>query len=139
MTLILLAISLTIAFCVIAWHLAIYALPVMTGITAFQYVYATGSGFWFSALAAIGAAIGSVVLVIAVLGFAKNPALRLIALAIFAIPAMIAGFALVHGVTKHMIDSAIAINILGGIGGIVIGGSAMAHLNAIGVAFFSRI
>ena len=46
MTLILLAISLTITFCVIAWHLAIYALPVMTCITAFQYVYATGSGFW---------------------------------------------------------------------------------------------
>jgi hypothetical protein len=29
MTLIFLAISLTITFCVIAWHLAIYALPVM--------------------------------------------------------------------------------------------------------------
>ena len=66
MTLILLAISLTITFCVIAWHLAIYALPVMTGITAFQYVYATGSGFWLSALAAIGAAVGSIVLVMVV-------------------------------------------------------------------------
>lgn len=138
MTLILLAISLTITFCVIAWHLAIYALPVMTGIIAFQYVYATGSGFWFSALAAIGAAIGSVVLVIAVLGFAKNPALRLIALAIFAIPAVIAGFALVHGVTKHMIDSAIAINILGGIGGLVIGIAAVLNLNAVGTAALSR-
>lgn len=108
------------------------------GITAFQYVYATGSGFWFSALAAIGAAIGSVVLVIAVLGFAKNPALRLIALAIFAIPAVIAGFALVHGVTKHMIDSAIAINILGGIGGLVIGIAAVLNLNAVGTAALSR-
>ena len=34
MTLILLAISLTIAACVIAWNLAIYALPVMAAITA---------------------------------------------------------------------------------------------------------
>lgn len=134
MTLILLAISLTITFCVIAWHLAIYALPVMTGITAFQYVYATGSGFSLSALAAIG----SIVLVIGVLGFAKNPALRLIALAIFAIPAVIAGFALVHGVTKHMIDSAIAINVLGGIGGIVIGIAAVLNLNALGTAALSR-
>ena len=89
-------------------------------------------------LAAIGAAIGSIVLVIAVLGLAKNPALRLTALAIFAIPAVIAGFALVHGVTKHMIDSAIAINILGGIGGIVIGIAAVLNLNAVGTAALSR-
>lgn len=138
MTLILLAISLTIAFCVIAWHFAIYALPVMTGITAFQYVYATDAGFLMSALAAIGAALGSIALVIAVLGFAKNPALRFIALAIFAVPAMIAGYALVHGVTKHMIDSAIAINVLGGIGGIVIGIAAVLNLNAVGSAALSR-
>lgn len=67
--------------------------------------YATGSGFWLSTLAAIG----SIAQAIAVIGFAKNPALRLIALAIFAIPAVIAA-TLVHGVTKHMIDSAIVIN-----------------------------
>ena len=138
MTLILLAVSLTIAFCVIAWHLAIYALPVMAGITAFQYVYATGAGFLMSALAAIGAALGSIALVIAVLGFAKNPALRLIALVIFAVPAMIAGFALVHGVTKHMIDSAIAINLLGGVGGVVIGVASVLNLNAVGTAALSR-
>ena len=75
---------------------------------------------------------------IAVLGFAKNPALRLIALAVFAIPAVIAGHALVHGVTKHMIDSAIAINILGGIGGLVIGIAAVLNLNAVGTAALSR-
>ena len=91
-----------------------------------------------SALAAVAAAIGSIVLVIAVLGFAKNPALRLTALAIFAIPAVIAGYALVHGVTKHMIDSAIAINILGGIGGLVIGIAAVLNLNAVGTAALSR-
>jgi fumarate reductase subunit D len=108
----------------------------MTGITAFQYVYATSSGFWLSALAAIGAAIGSIA--IAILGFAKNPALRLIALVIFAVPAMIAGYAFVHGMTKHMIDSAIAINVLGGIGGIVISIAAVLNLNAVGSAALSR-
>lgn len=138
MTLILLAILLTIAVCVIAWHLAIYALPVMTGITALQYVYATDAGFLMSALAAIGAALGSIALVIAVLGFAKNPALRLIALIIFAIPAIVAGYALVHGLTKHMVDSAIAIHILGGISGIVIGIAAMLNINAVRSAARSR-
>ena len=138
MTLILLAISLTITFCVIAWHLAINALPVMTGITAFQYVYASGSGFMMSALAAIGAAIGSIVLVIAVLGLAKNPALRLIALAVFAVPAMIAGYALVHGVTKNFVDSTIMLNLLGGAGGLFIGIAAMLNLNALGTGVLSR-
>jgi len=138
MTLILLAISLTIAFCIIAWHLAIYALPVMVDITAFQYVYEAGSGFWMSALAAAGAALGSIVLVIGVLGFARNPALRLIALAVFTIPSVVAGYALVHGATRHMIDSAIVINVLGGISGIVIGIAGLANLNALGSAGPSR-
>ena len=106
MTLILLAISLTIALCVIAYNFAIYALPFMVGLTAFQYVYGMEAGFLLSALAALGAALLSVALVIAVVGFAKNPALRLIALAVFAVPAMIAGYALVHGVTKNFDDSA---------------------------------
>lgn len=137
MTLILLAISLTITLCVIAWYLAIYALPVMTGITAFQYVYATGAGFLMSA-AALGAAIASIALVIVVLGFAKNPALRTVALIIFAIPAAIAGYALVHGATKHMIDSALALNVLGGFGALVIGVAAAVNLNTVGTSALSR-
>lgn len=122
MTLILLAILLTVILCVIAWYLAIYALPVMTGITAFQYVYGTDAGFLMSAAATFGVALVSVVPVIAVLGFAKNTAFRLVALSIFAVPAAIAGFALVHGVTKHMIDSTIGLSTLGGFGALVIGG-----------------
>ena len=138
MTLILLAASLTITLSLIAWHLAIYALPVMTAITAFQYVHGIGAGFLMSAVAAIGAALASVAFVLAVLGFAKNPALRLIALAIFAVPAAIAGYALVHGVTKNAVDSAIVLNLLGGTGGLFIGIAAMVNLNALGVSVFSR-
>lgn len=138
MTLILLAIMLTIAACVIAWNLAIYALPVMAAITAVQYSWAAGAGVLMSGIAAIGAALLSVALVIAVLGFAKNPVLRLIALAFFAVPATIAGYALVYGVTKNAIDSTIALNLLGGVGGLVIGISAIVHLNALGESVFSR-
>lgn len=138
MTLILLAISLSIALCVIAFNFAIYALPVMVGITAFQYVYATDAGFVMSGLAAIGAALLSVGLVIAVLGFARNPFLRLIALAVFAVPACIAGFALVHGVAKNAIDSAILLNMLCGTSGLIVGIAAMVNLNGLGTAVFSR-
>ena len=75
---------------------------------------------------------------IAVLGFAKNPVLRLIALALFAVPAVIAGYALVYGITKNAIDSALVLNLLGGIGGLAIGVSAVVNLNALGESVFSR-
>ncbi len=138
MTLILLAISLSIALCVIAFNFATYALPVMVGIAAFQHVYATDAGFVMSGLAAIGAALLSVSLVIAILGFAKNPFLRLIALAAFAIPAVIAGYALFHGVAKNAIDSAILLNMLCGTSGLIVGAVAMANLNALGTVVLSR-
>ena len=110
----------------------------MVGLTAFQYVYGMEAGFLLSALAALGAALLSVALVIAVVGFAKNPALRLIALAVFAVPAMIAGYALVHGVTKNFVDSTIMLNLLGGAGGLFIGIAAMLNLNALGTGVLSR-
>lgn len=138
MTLILLVISLSIALCVIAYNFAIYALPFMVGLTAFQHLHGTGAGFFMSGLAALAAAVFSVGLVIAVLGFAKNPGLRLVALATFAVPSAIAGYALVYGVTKNAIDSTIALNLLGGAGGLFIGVAAMLNINALGTAVLSR-
>ncbi|MDI6028350.1 hypothetical protein QBK99_19350 [Corticibacterium sp. UT-5YL-CI-8] len=138
MSLILLAISLTIAFCIFAYHLAIYALPFMVGLSAAQYTWGAGGGILLSGLAAIGAALVSIGLVIAVLGFARNPALRLIALAVFAVPAVIAGYALVHGVAKNAIDPGLMLNLLSGSAGLFIGIAAIINLNALGVSFFSR-
>lgn len=138
MTLVLLAISLTLTACVIAWNLAIYALPVMTAITAAQLAWGAGAGVLLSGLSAAGAALLSVALVILVLGFARNPVLRFIVLALFAVPAVIAGYALVYGITKNAIDSNLALNLLGGIGGLVIGVSAVINLNALGESVFSR-
>ena len=138
MTLILLALSLSIALCIIAYNLAIYALPFMAGLSAAQFVYGTGAGVLMSGLAAIGAALLSIGLVIAVLGFAKNPVLRLIALAVFAVPAAIAGYALVHGIAKNAIDSGVALNLLCGVGGFFIGIAAIINLNALGVSTLSR-
>lgn len=138
MTLILLAISLTITASVIAYNLAIYALPVMAAITAAQYAWGAGAGVLMSGFAAAGAALLSIALVFVVLGFARNPVLRFIALALFAVPAVIAGYALVYGITKNAIDSSLALNLLGAIGGFVIGISAIVNLNALGESVFSR-
>lgn len=138
MTLILLALSLSISLCIIAYNLAIYALPFMVGLSAAQFAHGAGAGILMSALAAIGAALLSIGLVIAVLGFTKNPVLRLIALAVFAAPAAIAGYALVHGVAKNAIDSGVALNLLCGTGGFFIAIAAMINLNALGVSALSR-
>lgn len=138
MTLILLAVSLTIVMCIIAYNLAIYALPVMAAILAAQYAWGAGGGVPISGFAGAVAALVSVALVIAVLGFAKNPVLRLIALAVFAVPAVIAGYALVHGITKNVIDSGIALHLLGAAGGIVVGVAAVVNLNALGESVLSR-
>lgn len=138
MSLILLAISLTIAFYIFAFNLAIYALPFMVGLSAAQYVWGAGGGILLSGFAALGAALVSIGLVIAVLGFAKNPALRLVALAVFAVPAIIAGYALVHGIAKNAIDPGLMLNLLSGTAGLFIGVAAMVNLNALGVSLFSR-
>ena len=138
MALILLAIALTIAACVIAYYLAVYALPVMAGISAAQFAWGAGAGVLMSGLAAIAAAVLSVAFVILVLGFAKNPALRLAALALFALPATSAGYALVYGITKNAVDSGLALNLLGGVAGLIIGVSAIANLSALGTSVFSR-
>lgn len=138
MTLILLAISLTIAFCIIAYNLAIYALPFMAGLSAAQYAWGAGGGILLSGLAAIGTALVSIGLVIAVLGFAKNSALRLVALAIFAVPSVIAGYALVHGIAKNAINPGLMLNLFSGSAGLFIGIAAIVNLNALGVSLFSR-
>lgn len=138
MTLILPAIALTIAFCALAYGLAIYALPFSVGLTAAQYTWAAGAGIVMSGFAAIAAALLLLAVVIAVLGFAKNSIVRLIALAVFAVPAVVAGYAVVHGVAKHAIDSTIALNLLCGSAGLFIGDAAIVSLNALGESVLSR-
>ena len=138
MTLILLAISLSIMLCILAFNFAVYALPVMAGIVAFQHVHAAGIGFGMSALAALGSAAFSVGLVIAGLGFARNLLLRLAALAVFAAPAAVAGYALAHGLAKHALDSAVALNLLCGSCGLIIAVAAMINLSALGENVLSR-
>jgi len=131
MILILLAVMLTAALCVIAWYLATWALPVMVAVETFRFIHATEAGFLLSALAA-AAALLSVGLVFLVLFKARNPILCLLARAVFVIPAMIAGYAIVHGVTHDAIDSVIALKLLCGTAGLITGSAALINLNGFG-------
>ena len=133
MSLVLLAISLSIALGVLAFRFAVFALPVMAGIAAFLQVHGGGAGFGLSFLAGLAGAALSVALVIAILGFARNPFLRLGALGLFAVPAAVAGYALAHGVAKHALDPGVMLTLICGGCGAVVAVAAMINLNTLGV------
>ena len=132
MSLVLLAISLSIALGVLAFRFAVFALPVMAGIAAFLQVHGGGAGFGLSFLTGLAGAALSVAFVIAILGFARNPFLRLGALGLFAVPAAVAGYALAHGVAKHALDPGVMLTLLCGGCGAVVAVAAMINLNALG-------
>jgi hypothetical protein len=60
----------------------------------------------------------------------RPPILRLAVALIFAIPAAIAGYALIHGITRKSVPSEIWRQIFCIIGGLVVGNSALMRLAA---------
>lgn len=126
------SVALVALLCVIAYTLAVYALPFMLGLTAAQFAYQTGSGLIGAGLVGLFAA-GIAFGVLAVLfETIRIPIVRLIVALIFAAPAAVAGYALVHGVTKEAVPSDIWRQIFCVVGGGFVGMSALARL-AIGV------
>lgn len=124
-----LVVALLIALCALAFHLAVYALPLMVGVTAFRLVYEMGAGFLVSGIAGISAALTSIVITIIGLRYVKNPAARLTLLILFAAPSAIAGYFLLHGVTHTVISSALMLNLLCGGGGLLVGIAAIRNFN----------
>ncbi|SCM77613.1 conserved membrane hypothetical protein [uncultured Pleomorphomonas sp.] len=122
------SVALVALLCVIAYTLAVYALPFMLGLTAAQFAYQTGSGLIGAGLVGLFAA-GIAFGVLAVLfETIRIPIVRLIVALIFAAPAAVAGYALVHGVTKEAVPSDIWRQIFCVVGGGFVGMSALARL-----------
>ena len=124
----LMSVALVVILCVVAYTLATYALPLMLGFAAARCAYHTGAGL-------IGASFIGLIAAVAVFGlfavlFVKlwSPILRLILAMIFAAPAALAGYALVHGVTHEAMRSAIWRQIFCFIGGALVGLSALMRL-----------
>src|SRR5229473_3166409 len=124
----LMSVALVVILCVVAYALATYALPLMLGFAVARFAYHTGSGpigACFIGVIAAAAAFGVFSVLFATL---RSPILRLIVALIFAAPAAIAGYALVHGVTYEAIPSAIWRQIFCYIGGALVGVSALMRL-----------
>jgi hypothetical protein len=124
-----LVVALLIALYALAFHLAIYALPVMVGFAAFRLAYEMGAGFLPSGLAGIAAALASIIIAIIALRLVKNSMARLTLLMLLATPSAIAGYFLVHGMTRTVISSAFTLNLLCGVGSLLVGMAAMRNFN----------
>lgn len=126
----LMSVALIALLCVLAYRLAIYALPFMLGLTAAQFAYQTGSGLIGAGLVGLfsaGVAFG----VLAVpFGTIRSPVIRLILALVFAAPAAVAGYALVYGITKEAVPSEIWRQIFCVVGGGFVGMSALTRLAA---------
>jgi hypothetical protein len=100
----------------------------MLGFAAARFAYHTDSGLIgasFIGLIAAAAAFAAFAVVFATL---RSPILRMVLALVFAAPAAIAGYALVHGVSHEAIPSAIWRQIFCFIGGAGVGVSALMRL-----------
>ncbi|RWI72231.1 hypothetical protein [Mesorhizobium sp.] len=126
--LLVLAIVLVCGMALLAYRLATFALPFMLAIEVARFAYATGAG-WIGA-GIVGFLVGVAAFGILAFLFAtlRAPILRLVVALIFAAPAAVAGYALVHGVTREVVPSEIWRQIFCIAGGIFVGCSALARL-----------
>ena len=124
----LISVVLIAGICVLAYTLAVYALPFMLGVTAAQFAYHTGAGFIGAGLVGFVAAVAAFGVLAMLFDTLRSPILRLIVALVFAAPAAVAGSALVHGVTKEAVPSEIWRQIFCVIGGAFVFASALMRL-----------
>lgn len=124
------SVALIALLCVLAYTLAIYPLPFMLGLTAAQFAYQTGSGLIGAGLVGLfsaGVAFGILAVLFETI---RTPVIRLIVALVFAVPAAVAGYAMVYGVTKEAVPSEVWRQIFCIVGGGCVGTAAWMRLAA---------
>lgn len=128
--LMLMTVALLAGLCVLAYTLAVYALPFMLGVEVARWAYASGSGLIGAGLVGLVTGAAAYGLLIVLFMAVRPPILRLAVALVFATPAAVAGYALVHGITRDAVPSEIWRVIFCLIGGGVTGLSALMRLAA---------
>lgn len=93
-----LAVALSAAMCVLAFALATHALPFMLGLAAFRLVLAWSAGWMVAGIAGVAAAMLSFALFVYLREVLRSSIARLVVAIVYAVPAAVAGYALLHGV-----------------------------------------
>lgn len=91
--------------CWLLFTLAVYALPLLVGVTAGTWAYDGGAGVIGSVVVGALAAGAIAILGQLIFIFARPLWIRLIVALLFAAPAAVAGYAATHGIAKHLMPS----------------------------------
>lgn len=116
------------SICVLAYTLAVYALPLMAAVAVARFAYATGAGLIGAGVSGLFAGAAFFCVMASLFATLRSPSLRFAVAVIFATPAVIAGYALVYGVSREAVPSEIWRQILSIAGGACVGLSALARL-----------
>ncbi len=90
-TVIVVTVMLTGMMCVLAYTLAIYALPFMLAIVATRFAYGTGAGWVGAGIVGLVAGVASFGILAFLFAMLRAPILRIALALIFAAPAAVAG------------------------------------------------
>ncbi|WP_048646393.1 hypothetical protein [Nitratireductor soli] len=124
------AVALVAGLCVLAYTLAVYALPFMIAVEAARWAYTSGSGLIGAGVVGLVAGATAYGLLIALFMVVRTPLLRLAVALVVAAPAAIAGYALVHGIATQAVPSEVWRQVFSIVGGGFVGLSALIRLAA---------
>lgn len=114
--------------CWLLYTLATLALPVFAAVTIGLWAQSMGAGVLGSLVTSLFAGVATLLAGQLLFAVIRSPIWRLAIGLLFAIPAAIAGYHAVHGITGMGIDSETWRQALGVVGALIIGGSAWLRL-----------
>jgi len=117
------------ALCVLAYRLAVYALPVMLGFEITRLAYQTGAGMIGSSIIGFIAGVAACGLLSVLFVSLRSPAARIVVGLIFALPAAGAGYALISGISANTIPSELWPLMFCALGGFLVGAAAFKRLS----------
>lgn len=123
-----LSVVMIFAMCSLAYMLATYAVPFFFAVMATRFAFATGAGYIGAGIVGLFAGMASYGFLAYLYATLRSPELRLAIALLFAVPAAVAGFALVHGVAREAVPSEVWRKIFSLTGGAFVGLSALARL-----------
>jgi hypothetical protein len=115
--------------CVLAYRLAVYALPVMLGFAIARIVYQTGAGMMGAGIIGFIAGAMAYGLLSVLFVSLRSPVARIAVGLVFALPAAGAGYALVSGISANAIPSELWRFMFCALGGFLVGAAAFTRLS----------
>ena len=117
------------ALCVLAYRLAVYALPVMLGFAIARIAYQTGAGMMGAGIIGFIAGAMAYGLLSVLFVSLRSPVARIAVGLVFALPAAGAGYALVSGISANAISSELWRFMFCALGGFLVGAAAFTRLS----------